>query len=235
MGRVRSRKFCCCLPVRFGVFCSSLIGIVAGGFFSIVLWIEVHKISTGQILLSAPTNIVIWIAAFSFTFMLFDALLGMIGCLFRFRRFVNGYAASLVFDTLFNISIGSFFLFQLFHQDGADEVTKCVDGTTGDVGDVKNWACQKGFDVLRIVVVVLFVILWLFEIAGCFIVYDYVGQLRDEQEAEQALSMPQQQIAVSAPYPATTYRTPTYGGPGDMEAGKSPYTFTAPANAYGSI
>ena len=43
MGYVRARKFCCCLPVRFGVFCMSLIGIVFGGIISIRGWIEVHK------------------------------------------------------------------------------------------------------------------------------------------------------------------------------------------------
>ena len=42
MVYVRSRKFCCCLPVRFGVFCESILGIAVGGFFAVAGWIEIH-------------------------------------------------------------------------------------------------------------------------------------------------------------------------------------------------
>ena len=42
---VRSRKFCCCLPVRFGVFCESLLGIAIGGFLSVAAFLEVSQIS----------------------------------------------------------------------------------------------------------------------------------------------------------------------------------------------
>ena len=43
MAYVRSRKFCCCLPVRFGVFCMALIGLVGGGFFGVAGWTQVHR------------------------------------------------------------------------------------------------------------------------------------------------------------------------------------------------
>ena len=43
MGYVRSRKFCCCLPVRFGVFCSAFIGLIAGGAFGGFGWYAVHE------------------------------------------------------------------------------------------------------------------------------------------------------------------------------------------------
>ena len=45
MPYVRSRKFCCCLPVRFGVFCESLLGIGVGGLFGIAAWVEISKLS----------------------------------------------------------------------------------------------------------------------------------------------------------------------------------------------
>ena len=45
MVYVRSRKFCCCLPVRFGVFCESILGIAVGGFFAVAAWLQINKFS----------------------------------------------------------------------------------------------------------------------------------------------------------------------------------------------
>ena len=45
MPYVRSRKFCCCLPVRFGVFCESILGIAIGGFLSVAAFLELSQIS----------------------------------------------------------------------------------------------------------------------------------------------------------------------------------------------
>ena len=43
MGYVRSRKFCCCFPVRFGVFCMATIGVVLGLVISIAGWVQIHN------------------------------------------------------------------------------------------------------------------------------------------------------------------------------------------------
>ena len=45
MGYVRSRKFCCCLPVRFGVFVMSILGIIAGGVIGAIGWYKTGHIS----------------------------------------------------------------------------------------------------------------------------------------------------------------------------------------------
>ena len=53
---VRSRKFCCCLPVRFGVFCESLLGIAIGGFFGVAAWIEIAQLSESPAAASCATK-----------------------------------------------------------------------------------------------------------------------------------------------------------------------------------
>jgi hypothetical protein len=45
MVYVRSRKFCCCLPVRFGVFVIAILGIIGGGLVSLAGWLQIKQLS----------------------------------------------------------------------------------------------------------------------------------------------------------------------------------------------
>jgi hypothetical protein len=38
--RVRSRTFCCCLPVRFGVFILTILGMAGGTLLAVVGWLQ---------------------------------------------------------------------------------------------------------------------------------------------------------------------------------------------------
>lgn len=50
-------KFCCCLPVRFGVISMSGIGILVAGFLSLILWFQVSGASALHIcLLTCATH-----------------------------------------------------------------------------------------------------------------------------------------------------------------------------------
>ena len=74
------------------------------------------------------------------------------------------YAVTVAVNTLLIVGVGVYFVWTLFHGRGEDDVNNCIGGTTGDVGDVKQWVCQKGFDVIRILILAFFIIIWLFEI-----------------------------------------------------------------------
>lgn len=41
----RSRHFCCCIPVRAGVFLFSLLSFLTSGFLAAVVWYAVHRAS----------------------------------------------------------------------------------------------------------------------------------------------------------------------------------------------
>ncbi|THG95197.1 hypothetical protein EW026_g6418 [Hermanssonia centrifuga] len=165
------------------------------------------------------------------------SLIGLIGSIGKLRSFIGFYAYTVTINTLVIMAAGIYLVWTLFHKREDSDVNKCVAGANGDVGDVKHWVCQKGFDVIRILVVVFFVIIWIFQLVGIFIVFDYVGQLREEAALEDEESRKSQPAwSVTAPTPSgpamrTTYDAAPYDPPmqGGWQSAKSPYAFTGPS------
>ncbi|RDX41616.1 hypothetical protein OH76DRAFT_187663 [Lentinus brumalis] len=226
MPYVRSRKFCCCLPVRFGVFCESILGLAVGGFFSVVAWIEINKFMHGQLQdLSQSDKTALWVVAATMTFAAVTSFLGLIGAIGRVRPLVAIYATVLTGVTVLDIIGGIYLIVQLFHGYGDDQVKKCQDqadkGAQGTV-DVEHWACSEGFKVGRTILVVVYVIWWLIEIYGCVIAFGYVSQLNEEEEAKNSdREKNQSQNVTIVTQPAAAFGQP------------QPYPFSESSNAYG--
>jgi len=244
MGHVRSRKFCCCLPVRFGVFCSALIGLMAGGAFGGLGWYEVHEWVTNQITLDTEEKVVLILFSVTYTIMALLAFFGLVGSLAGSRALVHEYAVSVTVSTVTSIGVGIYFIYRLFFHDMAS----CTTTQTTDTAEVVSYVCRKGFEVIRIVIVVFLVIVWLFQIAGCFIVYDYVGQLNEESalefdsERERIRTNPAPVGVSNGPAMRTTYDSAPYQQPEGVMTASQPdpimksaqpggeYPFTGQAN-----
>ncbi|KAI0338413.1 hypothetical protein BDW22DRAFT_1338034 [Trametopsis cervina] len=239
MGYVRSRKFCCCLPVRFGVFCMSLLGLVGGVLFSVGGFINIHQYMTNQLDLNGQEKASLWIMTLAFSWFSLVSLVGIWGSLSKGYGSISFYAYTVTFNTLLIIAAGIYFVWTLFHGREDGSVNKCTAGEDGDLKGVKHWVCQKGFDVIRILIVVLFVLIWIFQLVGTFIVFDYRGQLREEQDLEdseaQKLAQPNYIVAPPAApqmqmrttYDAQPYENNTNG----WASAKSPYAFKQPQTA----
>ncbi|EKM53318.1 uncharacterized protein PHACADRAFT_259590 [Phanerochaete carnosa HHB-10118-sp] len=243
MGHVRSRTFCCCLPVRFGVFCMALVGLIGGGAIGVLGWIQVHNYFKGTLDLSTHEKLGLWFVSLSYTWFALIAIVGLIGSLTRGRGSIAFYAYTVTVNTLLIIVVGIYFVWTLFHSTEDSDVSKCVGSSTGDAEEVKHWFCHAGFDVIRAVLVVVFVIIWCFQLAGIFIVFSYLSQLKEEYEAEDEEQRKNPTFNVQAPTPnnqpamRTTYDAASYDANANPVQGsgwasaKSPYAFNTAETA----
>jgi len=213
MVYVRSRKFCCCLPVRFGVFVLALFGALGGGFICVGGWKQIVHLAHNPI--TERDKIALWIQTVMYTLLAFLSILGLIGTFTKSRGLIALYSTMLFSHLGFSIATGAFYLYTLFHQEGDTDVDKCIDGSTDDT---KIEACEKGFKTLRGIVVGLFILVWLIELYGCIIVSNYADQL-DEEES---LKYRETASAPTASFITGSRVTPTQN-----------YPFNAPSNSYG--
>jgi len=96
-----SKHFCCCIPVRFGVFVFSLFQFVVEGFWAAVLWYSLHLAITGQTVngvdwsqINKAGKISLGVVGGVFSLLALIALGGWIGAIFRSRPLVRIYSTA---------------------------------------------------------------------------------------------------------------------------------------------
>ena len=92
-------------------------------------------------------------------------LIGAIGKLFSL---VSLYAGAITLATVVEIASGIYVIYQLFHGEGASDVSKCEQNAGDGVNEqFTHFACSSSFKVGRAIVVVIYVLFWLFIICEC--------------------------------------------------------------------
>ncbi|KAI0056130.1 hypothetical protein BV25DRAFT_1646828 [Artomyces pyxidatus] len=215
MAYVRSRKFCCCLPVRFGVFVMTLIGLLGGTIVAAAGWYHTgHK---DNVNLTKNQEISLIISSVAYTALAIISLFGLIGVFAKNRGYVSLYSTLVWCHLGVNIATGVYFIYTLFHQVGDNDVNNCVGSSTDKI---KQDACKAAFDVGRGITIGLYVFFWLIELWGCIIVADYVSQLEEEEALDWRKDAPPAvSPGASVPPMATTYG--------------AQYAFSASENSYG--
>ncbi|KAF7324771.1 hypothetical protein MKEN_00518900 [Mycena kentingensis (nom. inval.)] len=176
MGYVRSRKFCCCLPVRLGVFVLSTLITLLGGLVAVVSWLEVKKLQDDPVSDKAPT----YIQAAIFTLLTLVGGFGLIGCIAKQRALVAMFGTALAIHLGFSVASGIYTIYTLYKRDETALMSNCI--INSDEVDAAA-RCRNGLRLLKIIVVVAYSLSWLVELWACLVINSYVKQLKDEEEA----------------------------------------------------
>jgi len=214
---VRSHTFCCCLPVRFGVFLLSLLALGGGGFVAAISWIKISHLK--QHPLGKIEEISLWVQASIFSFLALLAIFGFLGAIIKNRGMVSGFGTAIAVHLGFSIAAGIFTIYTMFARDSQEALDKCIT-KAGDDSDATVQSCKKALILIKAVVVAVFVLMWLIQLYGYFVVERYVDQLDEERMFDNPI-MPRTMVL-------------QMGGP-QGTAGFPPgtYPFTDPNQAFG--
>ncbi|KAK0455391.1 uncharacterized protein EV420DRAFT_565630 [Desarmillaria tabescens] len=173
--RIKSNKFCCCLPVRLGVLIIGVLGVALGGIIAVGGIIQYTHLG-GDIKNKLPY--VIQIVVYGLYAII--SLGGLVGAVIKRIGLIKTFYFILIVHVMFSIASGSFSIYRYF-KDAPDSVRSCVNGSQDDL---VVEGCEKGVSVMKGVLIGVFVFVWLMEIWGCMIVKSYSRQLEDEADVK---------------------------------------------------
>lgn len=225
-----SKHFCCCIPVRFGVFVFSLVSLLGSGFLALVCWASLAEMVGGKTInnmnfgnASKGQRIATGVAGGIFSLIAFVSFLGFLGAIFRKYALVKLYSASTWFFVLAaSIASGFFYYFAYSGQelfDGCE--VKDQQGLEHDCRIIlKTW--QKIVCTI-VTVVVLLVFVYIASVIG-----RYVDQLHQEHD----------EYRLAQPSKGSSYQ-PTYYPPQVQETHQgllntsAAYPYTDQSHSYG--
>jgi hypothetical protein len=216
---VRTRTFCCCLPVRFGVFLLSLLALAGGAFIAVIGWM--HLSHSKQHPLAKIDEIALWIQSSVFSLLALLAIFGFFGAMIKNRGMVSGFAIAIAIHLGFSVASGCFSIYTMFARDSQAALDSCLQKANDD-SDAITQSCKNAIVLIKAVTVVIYVVTWLIQLYAYFVVERYVNQLDEEQLFENPI-MPRTLVMQAGGPQVTTY------------TGFAPnYPFTAPQQAYGA-
>jgi len=172
VAEVRSRTFCCCIPVRVGVILLALLGFVGGGFISAGTIIAL-KSSKG-----IEKSMALQTAAFIILTLV--SLLGLVGGFARKLILVRIYFGLVIFQLAFSVGAGIFAIFRIF-KESPSYIQQCLEPDSSDAQIIEK-NCKQSLGVVKGLMITAFIVAWLLQMLCCVIVHRYGRQLEEEEE-----------------------------------------------------
>ncbi|KAJ7267527.1 hypothetical protein C8J57DRAFT_367799 [Mycena rebaudengoi] len=177
MVHVHSRKFCCCLPVRMGVFIMTILAVLGGGIVAVAGWIQVKNLrkETGE----KSDERAIYIHAIMFSILALIGFFGLVGTIAKRLRLVSLFSTMLSFHLGFSIGTGIYTMYIIFKRNSADAIRDCMNDENN-----KNFTedqCKSALKIAKGFIIGIYVVTWLIELYGCII----ADQLRQATEGRE--------------------------------------------------
>ncbi|KAF8672554.1 hypothetical protein RHS04_07772 [Rhizoctonia solani] len=186
-----TRHFCCCLPVRLGVFVLSLLSLIGGGIYAGATWYAYYlSEKEDHVSLTKTQKIAFIVSGVVYSILAIAALLGLIGAIGRKRGLVATYSTFMWFHLAAQVAVGAFFIYALFQNNNelvtqckeqVDRINNAANSTNTNANINADDACQLFTKWGRVGAIISLVVILLIELYCCFIVSRYVSQLTDEQ------------------------------------------------------
>jgi len=172
-----TKYFCCCIPVRFGVFVISLLSLCIYSLVAASIWYaiirpqDIHNFhlagqsKTAFILIGVEASIVAIVS-----------LLGLIGAIARKRGFISFYSAFLRGTLLAHLGLSIYYIIQIAkHWNDTKEACQQNNNNSQDTSNLCN--ATPGVKIASIVV---FVVALLINLYAVLIVSRYGHQLQED-------------------------------------------------------
>ncbi|KZO95477.1 hypothetical protein CALVIDRAFT_172194 [Calocera viscosa TUFC12733] len=207
--------FCCCIPVRFGVFILSLLTAAGGGLVSGVSWAQFVKLGSDA---TTEQKVILIIAGVIYGLLAIFSIFGFIGSVIASRPLVKSYSVILWINFLLSLVAGGLAIWQLFAGNAVQTV---IDSCQASDPNATVDDCTDAYKVVRIVYIVVYAVFELIVLYACVIVSRYVDQLSQEKMFHSVENM---EHAMAHQQPVIIQQ-PVYGNPAyaPLPAGSSPY------------
>ncbi|PSR81137.1 hypothetical protein PHLCEN_2v6472 [Hermanssonia centrifuga] len=125
---IGGKRFCCCLPTRFGVIIGSLLTFLVAGALAIIIWFEVA--TDHDITFSHADRVGFICGGLVETLLFLASIIGFVGGVVRKQLFVTAYCYFLYVHFLINLGVGSFLMWKINHTTSVDKVAACQKAIT---------------------------------------------------------------------------------------------------------
>jgi hypothetical protein len=200
--------------------------MVGGSFVAAVGWIQVSQLA--QRPLDKPDEIALYIQSVMFSILALLAVFGFVGAMVKNRGMVSSFALAMAIHLGLSVASGAFAIYSTFKQNPRPAIEKCTNGSTEAIIEE---GCKRGIEIMKGVMVAIYVITWLIQLYAYFIVERYADQLDEEEASNNVVVIPRALPETAVPAMSTTYNTTysSYNAPPSNNA----YPFSEPRQAFG--